>query len=331
MKERKIKMSLKNKMFSALLAGSMGLAMVSPVMAQESTVTPSTTIPTIEKTVTANQGLTFSETFTFNVTALDNTDEIADKTITVNLTEGQTNGGATVSTALVDDTDLTELKKLVPGEYIYTVTENEGTTTGMTYDTKSYKLHVYVKYKKDVHGNYTDEKEISYILVSAEGKVDGGTSGLKLAFNNVFKPTVNFTVDKVVKGDYADKTQKFDIDVTYTNANGDIKTETIQNSHDDAAQEFTALAGTTITVTEKDSLGYTTKYTYDSSDVNSVKDTLLTWNQTDVSKVHEVKVINTKEAITPTGIIMNNLPFILLVVLGTAGVGFYLASKRRMN
>ena len=44
---------------------------------------------------------------------------------------------------------------------------------------------------------------------------------------------------------------------------------------------------------------------------------------------NDLTVTNTRETVTPTGVFIDNLPFILLIVIGAAGIGAYLFSRRR--
>lgn len=94
--------------------------------------------------------------------------------------------------------------------------------------------------------------------------------------------------------------------------------------------------GTKVTVTEKGTKNYTATYRYgeitgtgkEGSDFTTA-DLYLT------SKGSNNKIVFTNDfdanSVSPTGIIINNLPYILLVVVGVAGIALYEAGRRRFN
>ena len=91
------------------------------------------------------------------------------------------------------------------GEYVYTVKETQENMTNVTYDTSSYILRVYVI-------NGTTGLEVEKITAQgANGKTD------KILFTNTYaKNDATLTIEKNTEGDYADKTRKFDFEITFT-------------------------------------------------------------------------------------------------------------------
>ena len=91
------------------------------------------------------------------------------------------------------------------GEYVYTVAETQESMPNVTYDTSSYTLRVYVI-------NGTNGLEVEKITAEgAKGKTD------KILFTNTYaKNNATLTIEKNTTGTYADKTRKFDFEITFT-------------------------------------------------------------------------------------------------------------------
>lgn len=196
------------KLLAIAIAAAMAVALPVPAMAASATSTG--TSVQITKTLNIGQGITVpSETFTFsfeNVTTAeaDELGETGSYIIPGSTQQGPGTYPAIANTTVafdssmrtVDGTDeaLTFLSPVidladnsynwaVPGLYIYSVKEVQGTTSGMTYDNTKYFLKVYVK--NGASGNVVD----SVAVYGKEGtewkKIDGaptdvpeaGTSG----------------------------------------------------------------------------------------------------------------------------------------------------------
>ena len=164
-------------------------------------------------------------------------------------------------------------------------------------------------------------------------------------------------VTKTVSGKYGDKTKDFEVTVTITIPNtasstdvavtstgsaitpawsGKVGTFT-SNLSDGEKISFTALpSGTTFVVSETQSdTAYKSKITgfVASVDTNYVAgdrtvagaDAITAENMADAS----VSIDNQREDITDTGIIVNNLPFVLIVLLAVSGIAVYFVINRR--
>ena len=163
-----------------------------------------------------------------------------------------------------------------------------------------------------------------------------------------------FWMSKMVEGKLADQNLDFDISVLITktpltadkyvmfikDAKGTIKdaagTEitpgtatTVKLKHGDVAYFASITMGEQITVTEAD-----TDYTEGNTATLNKIATSGTVEAKGLFGPEENKVeyVNKLEGdVTPTGILMNNLPYLALIVAGTAGLGFYFINKRRHN
>ena len=168
------------------------------------------------------------------------------------------------------------------------------------------------------------------------------------------------TISKTVAGEYGDKTKDFTFSVTLKKAatvsgatatyQGKIGAETIDFTtgtpeeiqlHDGESLVFEDLpAGTTYTVAETGAEGYTPSVSVVENGGEAVVtngtegQNLSVENKLVGTGANSTAFTNTYNAagdITPTGIIINNLPFILLIVVAAAGIAFYVVSRRRFN
>lgn len=228
------------------------------------------------------------------------------------------------------------------GEYVYTVTESqENKAENVTYDTSSYTLRVYV---------INEGNGLKVQQITAEGK-DGKTA--EIVFTNKYtRNDASLTVEKKTEGNYADKTKKFDFEITFTKSpmsdqatfTGHIGDQEVVCTAGQAKEfqlangeqlVFNNLpVGTTYVVTEKAAQdGYTPSVNVVENKVNTVVDrpaksegeALSTQKDDGKNNLvgeneNKVTFTNTYKDVAITGIVMNNLPFILLI--GVAVVAF---------
>lgn len=235
------------------------------------------------------------------------------------------------------------------GEYVYTVTEKQENMPNVTYDTSSYTLRVYVI-------NGTNGLEIEKITAQgATGKTD------KILFTNTYaKNDATLTIEKNTEGDYADKTRKFDFEITFTKSpmsdqttfTGTIGAQSVKCTAgqtktfklaDGEQLVFNNLpVGTTYMVKELAATdGYTPKVTVIENQTTTVTnktvqetealDTLKENRKNNLVGENENKVTftNTYKDVAVTGIVMNNLPFILLVAVAIVAFVSLAVIKRR--
>ena len=167
------------------------------------------------------------------------------------------------------------------------------------------------------------------------------------------KDNLGLSVDKVVEGTYGDTNKQFDFEVDLVlpqiagadsaeavirRASGDIEAVTVNNgknpiklAHGDKLV-FTKLAeGTKVTVNETDSLvgtasnQYTATYTGNAT----AKDTQFAIGKT----ANSVTVTNkaNQDTISPTGILISNLPYIALALVAVGGLVAYVVVRRKAD
>lgn len=239
------------------------------------------------------------------------------------------------------------------GEYVYKVTETQDPANkveNVTYDSSEYTLRVYVVNKND---NLEVEK------ITAE---KAGTKTAKILFTNTYaKNDATLTIEKKTTGKYANKTKEFNFEITFTkspmsdkrNFIGKIGSEPVEciagtpksfTLADGEQLVFSNLpVGTTYVVKELDALdGYTPSVTVVENRTTTVNraaaqegdalDTLKEGGKKNLVGEHENKVTftNTHQGgVVPTGILMNNLPFILLVAVAIVAFVSLAVIKRR--
>lgn len=273
----------------------------------------------------------------------------AQQTITVG---AQTDGKAEGELALSDVFNASRFPHA--GEFVYEVKE---TTTAfdengktLTVDSSIYTVRVYVI-------NGANGLEILGLTVEKGGeKVDPTADGKGFKFENTYKEELEsedgvLTVTKSITGNYADKTKKFPVSVTLTlpslataadvevaegvTWNAETLTASAELADGDTIK-FTKLpAGTTFTVSETQDAAYKSKIT---GDVKTPDTDYVAGNRTNVEGKEpitaagvEVSVENNREDIIPTGIIINNLPYILIVAVAMFGAAYLALKKRARN
>lgn len=231
------------------------------------------------------------------------------------------------------------------GVYAYTVSEIAETYNGdgeVTYSPYTYKLRVYAVNK--------DDGTVCIKSVTAERD---NAKQSAILFTNTYKKYTSLTVEKLTVGTNAEKDKEFEFTIRFTPpaASGDkefigsIDGNEIRcpagkdvsfKLHDGQKLKFdnNIPAGTRYMVTEKGvEDGYIPKVTVTENNITVVdregsdKDDLVSGGENPLGNLaaeNENKVVftNTYKQIPITGIIINNSPFILLIV--AAGIGFAL-------
>jgi hypothetical protein len=356
---------MKKKLITLFLAFAMVLTMgaVSAMAEDGATLYDDLSKAELDKELTVADGIDISAvkdfTFSFTAKATDTstvaeTPAIAEQTVTVG---AQSGGKATGKVALSEVFS----GKTFPhaGVYMYEVVEttegfdDKAATTDkvetLTVDSTKYNVRVYV-----VNGtNGTEVQGITVAKVSGETeeKVDPTSDGF--IFKNEYKEELTpadgvvLTVSKSITGNYADKTKTFPVTVTLTlpstataadvaladDSKGTLSGTTVTaDLADGDAIKFSKLpAGTTFTVAETQDAAYKSKIT----GFVATEDTALVDGNREVAgkgPVVEagktVSIENNRADLIPTGIVINNLPYIMLVVIAAAGI-LYLTKKRR--
>ncbi len=222
------------------------------------------------------------------------------------------------------------------GIYTYDISEVQGTTAGVTYDSNSYKMDVQVEFvngmRKPVQVTFYDEAT---------------PSDKKTEFTNVYSAG-SLEIRKEVTGNMGDKEKDFTVKVTFTAPNKkDVNsiisyiedgvnesinstdwsngscTVTIDLKHDEAVTFNNIPYGVTYSVEENDytSSGYdAAKYAENNGTANDGKGTINAASD-------NVKITNNKSVGIETGITMDSIPYILVLCAVAAGMIVFLRRK----
>lgn len=245
------------------------------------------------------------------------------------------------------------------GIYRYVITETNPTVAGLeTGDANTIYLDVYVTNVAGVAGGCA----ITYYQMStsdaaptyAQDNNKTPTYTAKFTEDTDTYTTYTLTVTKNVEGTMADMTQEFSIDVDFTGLSEGTKVKVDGVQTADGASDTGALSvnkslgdneSMTITGVPADAVytvveniakteGYTTTATVQQGTGTAttanvtVADTTQTVAQQTMGKNdNTVTVINTKNAVNPTGIILNVAPYALMVVIALAGVVVFLRKR----
>lgn len=210
------------------------------------------------------------------------------------------------------------------GVYEYTLKEAAGTTAGVTYYDKDIKLVVTV-----VNDN-NGKLRIAAVHTESTGEAKSDN------FPNTYKAG-ELDVSKTVIGNLGDKNKYFEFKVTLTGENGKTYRDsyavtggsntanpstikigeetTFLLKHGDTIKIENLPYGVTYTVTETAAEGYTTEKTGDTGEINAAD--------------QAAKFTNTKEGSIDTGVVLNNMPYILVLAVLAAGVAVFIIRKRR--
>lgn len=231
------------------------------------------------------------------------------------------------------------------GIYYYTVTQTEGNTAGVKYDTRKMIVKVTVIQQEE------NKVRVAFATASlADTNPDNGVTDVKTAtFVNTYSAG-SLAVKKLVTGNLGDRDKEFNVTVTFTApANEEVKSvisytdgtaETIEISawkvkngskqaevtialkHNETVTFTNIPYGVTYTVKEDDytseAMGKYDEADYTFSDANKEID----------SSSDTVTITNTKESPVDTGIVLDSLPYVLLIAVAVVGVVIFTARKR---
>lgn len=210
------------------------------------------------------------------------------------------------------------------GVYEYTLKEVAGTTAGVAYYPDDIRLVVTV-----INGE-NSKLRIAAVHVESEGAKSD-------TFPNTYSAG-SLKVTKTVDGNLGDKTKYFEFTVTLTGVEGKTYADSyaVTGGSADAKNPTTIAVGVptkfnlkhgdtitienlpydvTYTVTETPAAGYTTEKTGDTGKINAV--------------VQTAAFTNTKNGEVDTGVVLNNMPYILVLAVLAAGVAVFIIRKRR--
>lgn len=291
------------------------------------------------------------------------TDLYPAETLTFTSTAAKDNPEATnltVNSLDVSSKNAQELTINVPafstvGLYHFTISENapETVTQGVTYTKSTIGVSVLVEY------DYEDTNKDGYGLKATFGITAAGENKDKAdTFTNTYS-VGSLNVKKEVAGNWASKTQKFDIDVTFLSTNpvlSDISvgngttiafttwekvlegenagkwttSATVQLAHGDDVTFSNIPDGVTYTVAEQ------SKHAADDANGSDPSKgyTVTYTGETGEIGANETKnavVTNTKNTSVDTGITMDSMPYVLLLAVACFGMVVLFSKKRMMR
>ena len=228
-----------------------------------------------------------------------------------------------------------------PGTYSYTLQETSTDIPGMSIDNTQYTLNVVV-----VNADSENPDGKTFVINSAELSAgEGKTDTITDTYT-----TYSLTLDKTLKGDFADKNDSFVFDIVFT-ANDNHATSFTLGGDSVSFEDGTATCqvtlkdgesivadglpeGTTYVITESSTEGdgakYETEATGDGVNTNNekvVNGDLMAPDALGASDV-EVHYVNTLKSSPATGIVMDVAPYALLVVIAAAGCFVFLRKRR---
>ena len=321
----------------------------------------------VTKNLMLNEGSTVDATFSFTATPVqlhvqgEGTSE--EKTapesevpaITIDniqFKDGETPGKNTKTTAikLADGASYPHA-----GVYAWRIHETTGNQTGVQYNTES---NAYTLIANVVNGN--NGLTATYVVVkndtttSITNQDKAGDEGAE--FTNKYTESANedgtdLTITKTVTGDQGDHDKYFEFTVTFTapsvlpagvseadyladitatgatdfaNNNGTV---TFKLKHGQTATFSGIIAGTKYSVSEKNEAGYAQSY----AAVNNGVQATTTSDNLIGEHVNTGTMTNAHTDVTPTGLVMNNMPFIVMIGAAAAGVVAYGSAKRKLE
>lgn len=242
--------------------------------------------------------------------------------------------------------DLAALGITHVGKYTYELTENEANIPGVTCDAT--KLTLVVSVVNANAANPDGEHFAYYAALSKDGEKISYTD----AFTNTYS-ALQGTVTKKVEGDFADLSKTFKFKVTLSKiAEGKINSykgaivsstnNTVTNpttiSFDDGVGYVYLKRGDTVTISN---LPAGVSYTIEEVEgegyllndyktkINDVDSTTRTASHDDITENFEDTYTNTREGTPDTGVILDNAPYIALMMVVVAGAAVMIIKKRR--
>ncbi len=210
------------------------------------------------------------------------------------------------------------------GAYHYVLKEVAGTNAGVAYTNEQINVTVYV-----VNAENSNDLVVSKVVVKVGDKKSGSITNTYSAGS--------LKVTKTVKGNLGDKDKYFEFTVKLTGETGKTYADSFAVSGGSNKANPTSIKlgekttfllkhGETITianlpydveytVTETSAAGYTTTFTGDQGFINAAEQT--------------AAFTNTKDGNVDTGVVLNNMPYILVLAVLAAGVAVFIIRKRR--
>lgn len=222
------------------------------------------------------------------------------------------------------------------GIYTYDVTQKAGTTAGVTYSNVTAKLKVTVAWDEASSTYYTAFVTLSLADEDNDGQTDTKTAN----FENVYSAG-SLSVTKNVAGNLGDRSKEFNVTVTFTAPEASVVNSTISYVVDGETETIAPVwdgntASVQIALHHEETVTFTnipygvTYNVEEDSYKNDGYDTTYSDNKTGtIGKAADtVTITNTKGTDVDTGIVLDSLPYILLIAVALVGVVAFTAKKR---
>lgn len=346
------------RLAAVMLAGTMMMAMGTTVFAEDAPAGNVTGNVSFTKTLDMSQAEGASvPDVTFKYTIASGSEVAATDTTPEILSGAEATGLPTVGTAVYAHTD-TDLRKTVsvdfskvtfskPGIYRYVITEQASENADITDDTNATRyLDVYV-----VNGETENTYAIdhSVLLPSAITPNNAGVYGEGLAsksngYTNKYT-TYQLSLDKVVNGTMGDKSKEFGFTINFSegpanasftydgkpvqldeSGNGSVDIKLTDGTQAAVITGIPSTVKYTITENIEAKEGYTTSYKINDG---AAIEGRTTGKQAMGTANNAVVCTNMKNAVTPTGIVMNIAPYVLMVAVAAVLAVVFL--RRRNN
>lgn len=236
-----------------------------------------------------------------------------------------------------------------PGVYRYVIAETDGGKPGVTYDTTSRYLDVFVV------ANANNELSVdSYVLrnsattIGTDGEYTSDPGVKSSGYTNTVTQ-YDFQFSKAIAGNQGDKNKLFTFTINITNAipgtypvqttgvNSTVSSITIGSDGtytgnidltDGSSVRIVNLNKDAVCRVSEDAEDYTPTYVIDNGSSVSGNNS---GNVTLADADHSVAFTNTRNGIIPTGVILTIAPFAIGLLLFGALIIFFVAKRRRAN
>ncbi len=331
-----------------LLALIMALAMVLSLSATAFAAAPSQNARFNVIYKLATGGTTSpAETFTFTFTngtvtdAAEGVSAPAISPVTINFAEGEATAAGVSKRVTVP---LSEIDWPSVGIYTYDVNQTAGSTADVSYDNKTLKMKVTVAL--DENAGDDAKYYVAFVTTTiADGNDDGTTDVKSGSFENTYSAG-SLAVTKNVTGNMGDRNKEFNVTVTFTapegktvrstigyTDNGEGKTiapeawsgntasASITLKHDETVTFTNIPYGVNYKVVETDYSGEGYGTSYSVENVNTDGAVVDSINET-------VTITNSKDATVDTGIMLDSLPYVLLLTVCVVCMVAFFVKKR---
>ena len=213
------------------------------------------------------------------------------------------------------------------GIYTYEITETDGNTAGMRYNTEAYKLQVTVL--NDGNGGF---KRVVTLVDGNDVKDD--------TITNTFEAG-KLVVTKEITGNFSQSDDTFEVTVTLTPDEGKNLKEgpitvtgavedsgTVNRNGDEVTVTFTVTDGSEVKIAN---VPYDVSYVV-TEDSGDYKEKITDTDNGKIDKdTQKVKIVNTLDQEVATGVNLDNLPYILVLALVGVGLISFTVRKRVRN